>query len=635
MIWKYSGKDLDECLIKAEQELSISREELDYTVVSKKGFIKKKVEIEVHIQDEENDGIKNNAAEVEVDNEHIFLKTREDQEILIEVSEVLDIYVNDTKLTEDMKVTAKDKITYSIKEKEPTRELKVSISADEMEAKININYISAKQYKLICAIISDKLVFQFEVINEKFTPLYTKDEIRKELSNEAITYGIDERQLDVITQTRNVSEVLIAKGDPLIEDEEDKLDIKFEDNRKKFDDKSLTSVDYKNLYSIANVSKGDVLAEIVKGKEGHDGKNIKGKEIKRKTKKELKIKIEEGCIIKDGQIIATMEGRPTIKNGVFFVNKVYTIAEDVDIKTGNIDFVGDVCINGNIKSGMQVKSGNSVNVTGNVEEAKIIAEGQVNITGSVIHSELLVGGEDFAVKNYLDNLEKLKKDFENLMKGYEEVYERQFNNKISAGEIIKILLENKFKNIQKECMSILVSSVSSEENSIKIKNFIRRKIIGSGPLSIKYSSEVYDFINSIEIEMEPLKNEVIIPVDVFLDYSQESKISATGDIVIQGKGQYISDLCSKSNVVFEQPGAVARGGIIEAKKSIKAKTIGSIAGVTTTLKVAKEGVITADIAYQNTTFIFGERKYLLEVAAKDVKAYMNDKGEIIVEKFLL
>ena len=59
-----------------------------------------------------------------------------------------------------------------------------------------------------------------------------KDEIRKELSNEAITYGIDERQLDVITQTRNVSEVLIAKGDPLIEDEEDKLDIKFEDNIK-------------------------------------------------------------------------------------------------------------------------------------------------------------------------------------------------------------------------------------------------------------------------------------------------------------------------------------------------------------------------------------------------------------------
>ena len=80
---------------------------------------------------------------------------------------------------------------------------------------------------------------------------------------------------------------------------------------------------------------------------------------------------------------------------------------------------------------------------------------------------------------------------------------------------------------------------------------------------------------------------------------------------------------------------MARGGILKAGKDIKARIVGSIAGVTTTLIVPEDGVISADIAYQNSKFIIGSKQYLLQKSSKEVKAYMNNKGEIVVDKFIL
>ena len=115
---------------------------------------------------------------------------------------------------------------------------------------------------------------------------------------------------------------------------------------------------------------------------------------------------------------------------------------------------------------------------------------------------------------------------------------------------------------------------------------------------------------------------------------QDSKIQATGTVYIDGKGEYVTDIEAKKDVIFTREGSVARGGSIKAK-NINAKVVGSAAGVTTELRVPKTGNITADVAYQNTTFCFGEMKYVLDKASKGIKAYVDNKGEIVVDKLLL
>ena len=53
------------------------------------------------------------------------------------------------------------------------------------------------------------------------------------------------------------------------------------------------------------------------------------------------------------------------------------------------------------------------------------------------------------------------------------------------------------------------------------------------------------------------------------------------------------------------------------------------------LKVPKDGVITADIAYNNTTFCFGEKQLVLDVSSRNVKAYVDEMGDITIDKLLL
>ena len=66
----------------------------------------------------------------------------------------------------------------------------------------------------------------------------------------------------------------------------------------------------------------------------------------------INLVVREGCKVENDKVIATIEGRPNVKNGIFSVNRVLETKHDVDIKTGNIDFIGDVVISGSVKDGM-------------------------------------------------------------------------------------------------------------------------------------------------------------------------------------------------------------------------------------------------------------------------------------------
>ena len=65
-----------------------------------------------------------------------------------------------------------------------------------------------------------------------------------------------------------------------------------------------------------------------------------------------------------------------------------------------------------------------------------------------------------------------------------------------------------------------------------------------------------------------------LPVDVVLDYCQDSIIKSSGNIIFSGKGQYVSQIVASDSVIFKQDKSVARGGVIKAGKEIKCKIVG-------------------------------------------------------------
>ena len=62
---------------------------------------------------------------------------------------------------------------------------------------------------------------------------------------------------------------------------------------------------------------------------------------------------------------------------------VFEVKGDLDLNTGNIDFIGNVMIDGNVPSGYEIKAGGDVKITGLVEGATIEAQGSIHISGGI------------------------------------------------------------------------------------------------------------------------------------------------------------------------------------------------------------------------------------------------------------
>ena len=101
----------------------------------------------------------------------------------------------------------------------------------------------------------------------------------------------------------------------------------------------------------------------------------------------------------DTQLLAAVDGHVTIVDGKVTVNTVLEIPGNVDYSTGNIDYIGDVRIRGNITAGFTVKSGGDIEVIGVIEGATVIAKGNIVVKNGIAggHKGLVsAGGSIFA-----------------------------------------------------------------------------------------------------------------------------------------------------------------------------------------------------------------------------------------------
>ncbi|BCZ46236.1 hypothetical protein psyc5s11_23030 [Clostridium gelidum] len=643
----FSGKSLDECLENASKELNVTKDKIDYKIIKEKdSLMGKKVQIEVigteidssNSNDSLDDEVNQIGARVE--NGKIIvtenLKQENSESITIKPCTGIKIFINGNCCSENMKypITEYDKIEYESDKTECSRNVTVSISKDKMEGYICIEYIPEYTYKLKDKPTYRNLALKAIKIPGEYPKKYTVTEIKELLRINKITDGIIYQKLIETCVLGGNENVLIAKGTIAIDDTISEVKILFDIGEKNIIDvNSKENIDYKNINYISNIEEGQVLAEIIPGVIGQDGKNVCGEILKKKAIRNRPIKIGEGCKIEGNKIIATKTGRPSSKNGVICVNNMYKI-QDVDMKSGNIYFVGDVNISGNVKEGMTVKSGRLLTIGKNVDVATIIARDGINIRGNAIKSTILTGQVDMEKKLYLDKLNEYKDNIVKLISAVDKLNESSKGSR-KISELVKILIESRYKNIPKLSLGIITHNICIDSESSELADFIRNKMMGLNILKISSLNDLEILKELIENEIDLLEDNLIISADINLPYCQDSIVKATGSIIISDKGEYVSTLTAFKDIIFIRADAVARGGTISARGNIKLGTVGSPAGVTTKLEVLKDGVITANIAYSNTIFCFGNRCKTLDTPGKNVKAYMKEDGEIVINKFVL
>ena len=113
------------------------------------------------------------------------------------------------------------------------------------------------------------------------------------------------------------------------------------------------------------------------------GKDVYGHVLIPKPGKKLRLKPGKNIIFQNDKVWATTDGQISISSNAVNVFPVFEVKGDLDLNTGNINFIGNVIVKGNVPSGYEIKAGGDVKITGLVEGALIEAQGSIYISGGI------------------------------------------------------------------------------------------------------------------------------------------------------------------------------------------------------------------------------------------------------------
>jgi uncharacterized protein (DUF342 family) len=138
-------------------------------------------------------------------------------------------------------------------------------------------------------------------------------------------------------------------------------------------------VDFKDINIIKNVVAKQPLAKKIAPEKGVLGRTVTGKFLPARDGKDISLPLGKNVHVGDdgATILADINGQVVLAGGKINVEPVYTVQGDVNLKTGNIMFLGTVIINGNVEDGFSVKAAGNIEVNGTVERAELDAEGDI------------------------------------------------------------------------------------------------------------------------------------------------------------------------------------------------------------------------------------------------------------------
>ena len=224
----------------------------------------------------------------------------------------------------------------------------------------------------------------------------TFEAILSKLAEHKITYGIKTDEIKRIANERLYEErILVAEWTPAVNGVDGTISYHFEKQVKIApveDDHGF--VDYKNLGLIRTVHKGDVIADITLPTEGTPGTDVRGQTLRQIMGKKASYTVGTNTeLTEDGtHIIASTDGNINFKSGAFVIDQVVTINGDVDASVGNINFVGDVIVKGEVMEGFKISSNANIVVAGNVNGATLEADGDIVIKKGCINSKIIAHG---------------------------------------------------------------------------------------------------------------------------------------------------------------------------------------------------------------------------------------------------
>ncbi len=272
----------------------------------------------------------------------------------------------------------------------------------------------------------DRMGASLTVVIPKNSRPLAMEEVYDKIHAAGILHGID-REAVQRAYDRPGIQVVCAKGDPPVDGTNAVIEYTF-DLTKKGQPVELPDgrVDFKDLNLYTVVAEKDVLAEKTPPTQGTTGTDVLGQPVFAKAGKDLLMPAGKNVYVDDNKLVAGIAGQMQIVNNKVHVSPVIEIKGDVDLSTGNIEFVGNVVIRGSVQAGFTVKADGNIEIYGSVsggtvdgknvlirmgiqgmqrgyvkaketvatkfiENANVSADGDIIVTDTILHSKVHAG----------------------------------------------------------------------------------------------------------------------------------------------------------------------------------------------------------------------------------------------------
>ena len=522
------------------------------------------------------------------------------------------------------------------------KELSWSISLDSLKvvATLQVEPGYRKTYRLVDQEPSPHS--QLEVHLHEETIIHIQlNQIIQRMKELGINTGIQNSEIQRALVATEPGKFTIAKGIDSLNGLDGRVEY-LVDNEIKINEPKVVpengEVDYLEIVTIPHVDKGHLLGIIHPPHPGKTGKTVTGEEIPTKPTQEIVVHAQRGVDLIDlgTKIVSVKSGRANVQNKDL-IAKVSVIpklihSSDVDISSGNLQYLGDIEIQGNVNEGTTVGAMTDIYIHGTVNRSTLTSGNRMIICRNVENSRLSSGEFN---KSYIELgiiLGRLSTDLKNFTSAVEQVYKSPVFKtsdiaKMGLSSLIRILLEKKFKDLPsliKEFSELVLKAGKQKilngefkEISTDLNNGFLKLI----PTQFKDSESIISLVGKIDDVYELFMTSQDSGAHITVPFAQNCEISCSGDISILGKGCIDSNIHSKGYVKIQ---GVLYGGLVYAARGIEAEETGNAEGSISRITVPEGQSIKINNANRNTIIQIGNLSHKFVSLEQNIFARVKD-----------